>query len=349
MSSPVRIPPCVIFCILPLFLFLFLSLVFSLLLFVSVSWTNASSCVKIRARRILSFALVSRTYSALARFSISFYSLFHSSWRHFCPRTPRPVTSFLLFFRSPSPSAAESSFSFIFVVHPLHFSFSFDAYAALCPRRSRATASFIVFIPRCPPYFSDVAPRPSDTSPRFSTHVYMYINARSLIFLGFPFSRVRPAIARANVHAIPLRDVSRFPFRYVRSVHDTWSVLPCLDIVLFCCAKCIPQGISPIFVPSSRRSRARSPLPIPQIPSHFVTSPMGYPWKYDTLDSLPLPTLIRHAARESGEPQDRRTRQTLLVRARIPSQTIFSWISVNSPFRPENGGIVAVGIRGVTR
>lgn len=31
---------------------------------------------------------------------------------------------------------------------------------------------------------------------------------------------------------------------------------------------------------------------------HFVTSPVGDPRKYDTLDSLPLPTLIQHAARE---------------------------------------------------
>lgn len=53
---------------------------------------------------------------------------------------------------------------------------------------------------------------------RFSTHV----NARSLIFLGSLFLAFVPP-SRASARAIrhPLRDIFRFPFRYVRSVSDT--------------------------------------------------------------------------------------------------------------------------------
>lgn len=81
----------------------------------------------------------------LTRFSIS--SLFHSTWRHFCHRTPRLVTS--PFF----PYHASSGEVFVlFYFRRLHFSFSFDAYVALCPFRVvRAVVSFIVFVRRCPP------------------------------------------------------------------------------------------------------------------------------------------------------------------------------------------------------
>lgn len=121
--------------------------------------------------------------------------------------------------------------SFIFVVRPLIFPY---AYAALCPRCSRhrflyCICSSVSF------YFSDVAITVLDTFSRFFTYTYM--------LSYFPlFSRVRPAILRANARD-SLRAVSvHFPFRYVRSVSDTWSVLLCLDIVLFCCAKCIPRA-----------------------------------------------------------------------------------------------------------
>lgn len=92
-------------------------------------------------------------------------------------------------------------------------------------------------------------------------HARIYVYKRALSY----FPRL-PLFSRSSCHRARKRPRDpatwRFPFSfsYVRSVHDTWSVLSCLDIVLFCCAKCIPQGISPIFVPSSRCSRARSPL-----------------------------------------------------------------------------------------
>lgn len=95
---------------------------------------------------------------------------------------------FFFFFCHPAPCGR---IFVLFYFRRLHFSFSFDAYAALCPFRVvRAAAPFIVFVPRCPPCpppplasSSPVKrPRPRYLS-RFSTHV----NARSLIFLGSLF------------------------------------------------------------------------------------------------------------------------------------------------------------------
>lgn len=93
--------------------------------------------------------------SPLTRFSISFCSLFHSTWRHFCPRIPRLVTSSPFFFLTiPAPCRIFVLFYF----RRLHFSSSFDAYVALCPFRAvRAVVSFIVFVPRCPHCFRSVA------------------------------------------------------------------------------------------------------------------------------------------------------------------------------------------------
>lgn len=147
----------------------------------------------------------------------------------------RPVTFpfffffFISFFVSPPhrlvlPAMRDGIFGLFYSRRPLHFSFSFDAYAVLCPFRVvRAVASFIVFVPRCPPYCLVAAAAnlpPLRYLSRFSTHV----NARSLIFLGSLFlAFVLPLCARARDPPPPpaLRDIFRFPCRYVRSVSDT--------------------------------------------------------------------------------------------------------------------------------
>lgn len=122
----------------------------------------------------------------LTCFSISFCSLFHSTWRHFYVRTPRD------FFFLAIPVPCGRIFVLFYFRH-LHFSFSFDAYAALCQFRAvRAVASFIVFVSRCPSCsrvaYGAAAPIPLQV-----------FHARKRAFSYFsrlPFSRVRPTIAR---------------------------------------------------------------------------------------------------------------------------------------------------------
>lgn len=190
----------------------------------------------------LSFLLLSLL---LTRFSISFSSLFHSTWRHFCPHTPRLVTSLFFFFSLAIPALC---------ARPAESSFSFISVAFIFPSHSTLTSLFVhsaSFAPSLPLLylFPGVLPASCAARPRlrylsrFSTHV----NARSLIFLGSLFLAFVPP-SRASTPRDPLRDIFRFPFRYVRSVSDTWSVLPCLDIVLFCRAKCILLA-SPVFAP----------------------------------------------------------------------------------------------------
>lgn len=272
-----------------------ISLVFPLLLFVSVSWTNASSCVDIRARRFLSSALVSRTYSARPFFNLFLFP-FSLYLTPLLPSYTAPSDFFpTFFFRSRVPCGG--IFALFYFCRPSSSFF-------LLVRRLRRSLS-VSFAPPLPllylfpgilPYFRDVATADLDTSSRFSTHIYVCINARSLIFLDLPFSRVRreraPAIRRTRYIVI-----SRFPFRmYARClIRDPFYFVSILSS--FVAQSAFLGHLFPFSYHSSSPF-ARFSLPIPQIPNHFVTSPMGDPWKYDTLDSLPLPTLIRHAARE---------------------------------------------------
>lgn len=117
----------------------------------------------------------------------------------------------------------------LFYFRRLHFSFSFDAYAALCPFRvvrAVAVASFIVFVPRCPPPCCRVA---GAATPIPLQVFYARKRAAFSYFSRLPFSRVRPAAFVARERSRdppprraaprhPLRDIFRFPFRYVRSV-----------------------------------------------------------------------------------------------------------------------------------
>lgn len=161
----------------------------------------------------LSFLLLSPSHSFfnLFLFAFSFY---------LTPLLPSytALGDFSLFFLSCHSSSvrAPGRIFVLFYFRRLHFSFSFDAYVALCPFRVvRAVASFIVFVPRCPPCLlcsAATAPIPLQVS----THV----NARSLIFLGSLFLAFVPP-SRASTPRDPLRDIFRFPFRYVRSVFDT--------------------------------------------------------------------------------------------------------------------------------
>ena len=174
----------------------------------------------------------------------SFFNLFPFPFSFFLtPLLPSCTAlgdfSFLFFFR-----AAESSFSFISVV------FIFPSRSTLTPLFVHSAsfapcrvAFFIVFVSRCPPC-SRVA------RPRLPIPLQVF-HARKRAFSYFSqlsFSRVRPTIVRERSRDLPLRDIFRFPFRYVRLVSNTWSVLPCLDIVLFYFAKCILWA-SPIFAP----------------------------------------------------------------------------------------------------
>lgn len=123
------------------------------------------------------------SYTALGDFSLFFFSCHSSSVR-------APGRIFVLFY-----------------FRRLHFSFSFDAYVALCPFRVvRAVASFIVFVPRCPPCLlcsAATAPIPLQV-----------FHARKRAFSYFsrlPFSRVRPTIAREH----PARSATwHFPFSF---------------------------------------------------------------------------------------------------------------------------------------
>lgn len=221
---------------------------------------------RILLRSSSSFSLIRlfRTYFAralslsLTRFSISFCSLFHSTWRHFCPRTSRLVTSFPFFLAIPAPCGR------IFVPFyfcRLHFSFSFDAYVALCPFRVvRTVASFIVFAPRCPPYSCVAAAALS----RFSTHV----NARSLIFLSSLFLAFVPPSARAIRYVT--FSVFLFGMYAQYPIRDPFY----LDIVLFCRTKCILRAslVFSLFFLFFLSYRVYSTLPLPVSPQIPDTS-----------------------------------------------------------------------------
>lgn len=162
---------------------------------------------------------------------------------------------------------------------------------------------------------------------RFSTHV----NARSLIFLGSLFLAFVPPL-RASARAIrhPLRDIFRFPFRYVRSVSDTWSVLPCLDIVLFYRAKCILQA-SPVFAPFFLSYRVYSTLLL-----SFLLKFLALRYFADRRASKiryarfpPITRVNSGTQLESGEPQDRRTRQTAMAGARSSANPQSNNIQLN--------------------
>lgn len=241
----------------------------------------------------------------LTRFSISFSSLFHSTWRHFCPHTPRLVTS--LFFSLAIPALC---------ARPAESSFFFISVAFIFPSHSTLTSLFVhsaSFAPSLPLLylFPGVLPASCAARPRlrylsrFSTHV----NARSLIFLGSLFLAFVPP-SRASAPRYPLRDIFRFPFRYVRSVSDTWSVLPCLDIVLFCRAKCILLAspvFAPFFFPPFPSRLLYAPLPYFSSNSwHFVTSPDGRSSKIRYARFPPITRVNSGTQLESGEPQDRR-------------------------------------------
>lgn len=175
------------------------------------------------------------------------------------------------------------------------------------------------------PYYYLVAavrPPPRYLS-RFSTHV----NACSLIFLGSlflafvsplptppplpPARYVTFSVFLFGMYArYPIRDpfylVSILSFSGARKVHSSgvsrfrafplfrrvrvYHLLLSLSFSLF------------IYPPSLSLLLLTLPSPDSVLCSsnswHFVTSPVGDPRKYDTLDSLPLPTLIQHAARE---------------------------------------------------
>lgn len=273
-----------------------------------------------------SFSLcsVSRTYSTLFLslspspfpFIISFSPVFQSPSVSFFilldatfALVPRAWWLLPFFFLPSQPRTARIFVLFYF--RRFHFSFPFDAYAALCPFRVvRAVASFIVFVPRCPlrSRVAAVAPIPLQV-----------FHARKRVFSYFsrlPLSRVRPAIARSRSRD-PLRDIFRFPFRYVRSVSDTWSVLPCLDIVLFYRVKCILQA-SPVFAPFFLFYRVYS-APLLPLLLKFLTLRYFADGRSSKIRYARFPPITRvnsGTQLESGEPQDRRTRQTAMAAAR---------------------------------
>lgn len=185
--------------------------------------------------------------------------------------------------------------SLLFLSSVLFIFPSRSTFTPLFVRVVRATASFIVFVPRYPPLLS----RRSHSRPRylfqiFHARIRVYKRALSYFPRSPLFSRSPWTRPRDSPH--PLRDISRFPFRmYARClIRDPFYFVSILSS--FVAQSAFLGHLFPFSYHSS--PFARFSLPIPQISNHFVTSPMGDPWKYDTLDSLPLPTLIRHAARE---------------------------------------------------
>lgn len=191
--------------------------------------------------------------------------------------------------------------SFLFLSSVL---FIFPSRSTLTPlfvRVVRATASFIVFVRRYLPLFS----RCSHSGPRYLFQIFharIRVYKRALSYFPQPplFSR-SSRHRRERAHAIRRTRYVTFPvFFFGLRTLGIWYVIRS-TLSRYCpllLRKVHSSGISFRFRYHSSSPFARFSLPIPQIPSHFVTSPMGDPWKYDTLDSLPLPTLIRHAARE---------------------------------------------------
>lgn len=125
--------------------------------------------------------------------------------------------------------------------------------------------------------------------------------------------------------AILLRDIFRFPFRYVRSVSDTWSVLPCLDIVLFCLAKCI------LFASFFLSYRVYFALLL-----SFLLKFLALRYFADGRSSKiryarfpPITRVNSGTQLESGEPQDRRARQTAMAAARSSANPQSNNIQLN--------------------
>lgn len=285
----------------------FISLAFFLLLFVSVSrmhspgWSSSSSFSLIRLRFPYTFCLP--VFPFLFPFSLYLTPLL--------PSYTAPSDFFSFFLILPVPCGG------IFVF--FYFSFS-SVVLFIFPSRSTLISLFVHSTSFAPPLpllylFPCVSPALAQRpGPRCFSRLSTHVNARSLIFLSSLFL-VRPTDARGR----PRRcDIFRFSFRYVRSVSNTWSVPSRLDIVLFYYAKCIllPRSCL-IRVSPSRFSNS----------SHSIPSPVGDLWKYDTLDSLPLPTLIRHATRESGTARSSSPANgygRCSSERESPSQTIFS-------------------------
>lgn len=145
-------------------------------------------------------------------------------------RTAGPVTCppffSLSLFPPPSPLSQPGGIFVLFYFlrpSPVHFSFSFDAYAAPCPFRAvvRAVASFIVFVPRCVflPYTATAAlpsPRPISLQVFRARKRALSYFARLSFFLAF-VPPAGEAAASASARAIRYVTFSAFLFgMYVR-------------------------------------------------------------------------------------------------------------------------------------
>lgn len=140
------------------------------------------------------------------------------------------MTSFLPLFFSALLVPYGIVLSFIFVVRPLYFSFSFDAYAILCSLPLLYLFLSVLLFSRC----SNC--RYSIPFPDFSRiHIYI-INA--LLFSSAPFSRVRPVILRAIRTRYATFPIFLFDMYARYLIRDPFYFV---SISSSCCAKCIPR------------------------------------------------------------------------------------------------------------
>lgn len=162
-----------------------------------------------RALRFLASALVSRTYSASPFFN-PFLLPFSFYLTPLLPSYTALGDSFPFFLSPPTPRGG--IFSFISVIPFIPPSRSTLTSLFVHSTYVRAGASFIVFVPRCPPHSRAPSAAPIPI-------LVFHARKRALsYFPRLPFSRVRPA---SEIRRHPLRDIFRFPFRYVRPVSDT--------------------------------------------------------------------------------------------------------------------------------
>lgn len=186
--------------------------------FLRVDFSSSFSFVRARFSYTSTRPPFSLSLPVFQSFSVFFFVLLDAT---FALAHRRLVTSpFFLSFFSRFSRARQNLRSLLFPSSPLIF----PSRSTLTPLfvhsvRSRRRFLYCICSLMSSPYYYLVAavrPPPRYLS-RFSTHV----NACSLIFLGSLFLAFVPPLPTPPPLPPALRDIFRFPFRYVRSVSDT--------------------------------------------------------------------------------------------------------------------------------